>query len=382
MTINYINELTRLNIHADLHQYYVEAMKSYEQRYGKLLRIPDRYHSHYRLTSIDMGRFAAALGLLAIQPNEPNYYWLAKLYFALPLPRNWVQVTSLTGDIQYKHSCGHSSTVRPSLLYVLRTKWSIAHNSDIKKKMEALVRFNYFNFIHLYKNPYNGQYVNINIKKYLFEHDEGEKLGNKKEVSLNRPSSGCNRRERLSSGHRQVKTKLKQAFDDTLRDTKVRLSTRQGDSNGTYKLRRFVLSSIDANSKRRKARDSANLTHESNASENPKPAHILAFDNNTKRDLFFVRLKKTACKNNSVNRAITAKVNRTTVDRYVADNAAKPNRKSTLYDNRQLVDLHNGLLTKGVKIDVRKLCNSLGKVSCKRESEKVPQTGASLLSIG
>lgn len=376
------NELEKLQINKDLNDLLFQAYEFYQTRYGVLFKLPDKYHTHDKLTCIPIQEICKTIKLLGIGYSQCEYYWLAKLYYFLPLPEDWSQNKDMLNKPSFFHRSGILSKIRPSIVYVLNIKKLCETDPDANKRMKQLIQTNYASFFHFYKDPFTGKVTNFNIKKYIFETCELKKR--KLDVKLRSIDRSLdeNKLKAESQINRTLNIRLKNNFMKTMAVADKFPSTIISERNTTRNIRKAMHKSSNQDNLFNTAElnKSILLSRNSNTSVLRENNASTSFPSSASKNIFFMKLQKILCNKNNVNNSLSKEVTSSRHDqRYNAIPNCRMKIPKILYNKEEVCKLQNDISTNGVNLSFNKLFKSLGEVSKERSSIKCPPTGASLL---
>lgn len=380
---NFANEFSKLGLNNEIFELFQQSLEYYKEKYGDLLKLPDRYHIHNRLTSHSIDSIHEAINIIGIKHNQHEYYWLAKLYLVLPLFKKWSIYEDIMGKVVFRHENGLCSEIRPTLFYALYLKNIYDNKPDMFKKMKLLVQSNYANFLHLYKDPFHGKIVSINIKKELFLTTEKQNDNKSNEYRIRSVSRDRKSIEVDNKDKQKIQKNIKNKFIKTLTSNEQSQLTATSERNINRNVQKRLI-------KLNKKMNSKDNRKETDISTLSKPIDSYALNKNvnfaTERIMnnnsFFIKLKKSLVQKNSLNKGLEKKLNlmKPKVD-YSLGSKNILKLPKVLYNNVSINKIQKELLKSDIAFSFNKLFKSFGEVTTKRNSNNCPLTGTSLLSF-
>lgn len=137
------------------------ARRFYESTYGILKTVPTQMLFQNSLLECHPEKITGLLYLLRVQNHEKNLFWIGKLYFALPLPPDWiVQATSFDTKKFFFQSL--KSDFHPAIAYVLFLIHTFRSVDNQISTVPSREINNHKNTCHFVKNDFrsNGETVN------------------------------------------------------------------------------------------------------------------------------------------------------------------------------------------------------------------------------
>lgn len=380
----FVNDVTHLRIKPSVYKVFYQALQFYESRYGQLIKLPDRYHTHARLTSVSISDYRTAIWLTGIQYYRSEYYWLVKLYFVLRLPEDWTQTTDPLGNKLFVHSSGVSSDIRPAIFYILRLKQIFEAYPTLYLKMKMLVKTNYANYFHVYRDPNSGKANTVNIKKYLFSVIKENKRMEDSAISSRSSINGDDKPRGSSRISKKLQIRLKANFMKTMTATSKPRAEVLRDRNANRRMK-DTATNLTCRKNGLKSLDFSNQSRLSNTLQaNPLKENDATGRLNliSGRDRFFLRLKKAKRDTDSITAALNSRLETLQPeDKHALKPSYRVKIPKILHNAEEIKKLERELLRGGVILSFSKLFKGLGKIAGRRKTNTCPLTGASLLSF-
>lgn len=120
----------------------------YKAKFGLLTTINEIYLGKLSLLKVPFAKIASVINFLGLPQEHYYLFWIAKLYFVLPLPPGWTQSAVSLETVEYKFQ-DVTSVFHPVLIYLLYLKNAFLSDSMLLrslKKTAALRRVNLFHF--------------------------------------------------------------------------------------------------------------------------------------------------------------------------------------------------------------------------------------------
>ena len=163
-----VKEFIKKKIPYEMQKIYLQEYKNYKNKYEILYKIPFTLLNSKQLLKIKIHHFLKVIEFLEINSNEPYYFWLVKLYFCLPINKNWNYGNSniKKNILLYKNKI--RCKLRPTICYIKFLLDFFRNNETEKIKMKNICINIQKNFFHFFLNPDNQKIIFYDIKsKYL-----------------------------------------------------------------------------------------------------------------------------------------------------------------------------------------------------------------------
>ena len=128
-----------------------KALEHYLAIYGVIKQIDEDLLSDSALLRTSFPKLASLIEQLGFSNDQFHLFWIAKLYFLLPLPPGWVRVRTSMDSVDFR--CQDVRTpFHPSIAYVLYLKDHFLKNESLNHEVRKLSLKNKSSIRHFFAN--------------------------------------------------------------------------------------------------------------------------------------------------------------------------------------------------------------------------------------
>lgn len=130
-----------------LEEAYDKAGRFYLNEYGVMMEFPQLWLRKPSLLATPFKRIASLIETIGLREEHHFLFWIAKLYFVLPLPPEWKRVHISMNAIEYSFR-EVSGPFHPSIAFVLLLKHQLTADSVALHELKLSAKNNETNQIH------------------------------------------------------------------------------------------------------------------------------------------------------------------------------------------------------------------------------------------
>ena len=142
----------------ELEPHFDKAVQFYRGRYRVLRTISEKFFGKKSLLTVSFEKLASVIRAVEIPQEHYYLFWIAKLYFLLPLPPGWTQTRTTMENLEFKIQ-DVKTAFNPAIAYVLFLKNYYLSDPSNLAEMRALAKENRAHITHFYANEKGVPFV-------------------------------------------------------------------------------------------------------------------------------------------------------------------------------------------------------------------------------